>query len=396
MTVTIVSGIPPGPSGTGRFMTYLAQAGFHLVAGDQFEVSPITLLRQRRFLQTANVVGRHLWRQLKVTAFLHWARHRDDIDLIVMHPQSLGMQRTMRLLESRKRTWLYLLDSSFFCIRSYNFRAGQDAPCLACLGNSGDGVAQYGCKTWPTAEAYAHEYVVRLRRLVADGRVGVFAQNPTQAKLASKHFGVPIEPFGLWTADWDDCFVPAIAQKQGAGAFDVVFHGMQVEAKGALWINRVAELCPDLTFLMPFARPLGFAPLANCNYQPMNWETGLRDAVESAPITVLPSLWSASIEGALVKSLVVGRAVAVCENESAFAADLPAGLALVLPRDVAAAAQVLRDAVGAGWRPEAKLKSDWVKRFHAENFATADRLRLAAQSSLRWQKSRVPESLGAS
>jgi hypothetical protein len=395
MTVTIVSGIPPGSSGTGRFMTYLARSGFRLVVGDQYEVSPRALVRRGRFATAAMVIARYYWRQARLSLFLLAAARQKDLDLIVMHPQSLGMQRTIELLEAREHTGLYLLDSSFFCIRSYNFRAGEDAPCLACLGNGGDGIARYGCQTWPTTEVFAHEFVVRLKRLVKAGRVQVFAQNPTQARLATVHFGVPVEPYGLWTGDWDDCFTDAPPTLPASG-FDVVLHGAQVEAKGAYWLARVAELCPNLQFLMPFPRPLDMSAPDNCNFRPMSWETGLREAVEAAPVTIVPSLWSASIEGALVKSLVVARAVAVRENESAYAADLPDGLALVLPRDVASAAEVLRNAVASDWRPEQRLKADWVARFHRENFHMANRLRQALQAGAQENMPQMVESLDAS
>lgn len=395
MTVYVVSGIPPGPSGTGRFVSYLVRSGVRVVFGDQYEVSRRTLLKQRRFVQAGRATARYHWRQLKLSLFLLLAARRSDIDLIVMHPQSLGMRRTIELLEAREHTGLYLLDSSYFCIRSYNFRAGESGPCLACLGNDAAGIARHGCKTWPTGEDFAPEYVRRLRRLVGAGRVSLYAQNPTQAQLAAAHFGTPVTPFGLWTSDWDECFetAPCRAEKS---EFDVVFHGMQVEAKGADWLARVAAKCPEIRFLMPFPPPPGFIAPANCIFRPMSWETGLREAVAAAPITAVPSLWSAPIEGALVKSLVVAKAVAVCENDSTFAADLPAGLALVLPRDVTAAAQVLSDAVASGWKPEAGLKTDWIARFHAENFAMADRLLQTVSSGRRRSASQVPESLAAS
>lgn len=394
MTVTIVSGIPPGPSGTGRFMTYLARSGFQIVSGDQLEVSPRSFLKEGRLLSAAKVVTRYFWRQMNLSLFLASSARRNDLDLIVMHPQSLGMQRTIELLDAREHTWLYLLDSSFFCIRSYNFRAGESGPCLACLGNAAAGIARFGCKTWPTRESFAPEYVKRLRNLARAGKVTLYAQNPTQAKLATEHFGVPVEPFGLWTRDWDDCF-EAAPRAAATSDFDVVLHGAQVEAKGAHWLIRVAELCPDVRFLMPFPLPIGVSAPPNCVFRPMSWETGLREAVEAAPVTAVPSLWSASIEGALVKSLVLANAVAVRENASAYAADLPDGLALVLPMDVETAARVLSNAVASGWKPDPRLKADWIARFRAENSAMADRLRHAVRSGKHRPTQQVSESLGA-
>lgn len=71
----------------------------------------------------------------------------------------------------------------------------------------------------------------------------------------------------------------------------------------------------------------------------------MNEAVYEAALVCVPSLWSAPAEGALIKSLVVGRAVAVVQNDTALASELPDGLVLKLSPDPAAAARQLADAV---------------------------------------------------
>lgn len=48
---------------------------------------------------------------------------------------------------------------------------------------------------------------------------------------------------------------------------------------------------------------------------------------------LVPSLWSAPVEGALIKSIAAGRAVAVADNHSAFSHELPMWAVSRLPSD---------------------------------------------------------------
>ncbi|MFM7244080.1 MAG: hypothetical protein ACKO40_07885, partial [Planctomycetaceae bacterium] len=92
-------------------------------------------------------------------------------------------------------------------------------------------------------------------------------------------------------------------------------------------------------------------------------------AVASAAVTLVPSLWSAPVEGALVKSIVVGRAVAAPDIRSGFVADLPAGLVRLLDRSPDVAAEQLGASLAAGWRPDAATLEAWKLQFQADNAA---------------------------
>ena len=76
-------------------------------------------------------------------------------------------------------------------------------------------------------------------------------------------------------------------------------------------------------------------------------------------MTVVPSLWSAPIEGALVKSIAISRATAVVDNPSAFAAELPDNLILKLPNAPVRAAAALEKALASDWRPAPEARADW-------------------------------------
>ena len=158
----------------------------------------------------------------------------------------------------------------------------------------------------------------------------------------------------------------------------VVFHGMSVAAKGATWAIEVARHAPQLTFVFPFkSRQLKLASAEfppNVRFEPQTWETGLADQVSAAAIVLVPSLWSATMEVALLKSIVAARAVAVVDEPTAYSSELPAGLVLRLPADPCQAAQQLTAAATSRWSPDPQLRADWISQLECANRNLLSRL----------------------
>ena len=282
----------------------------------------------------------------------------------------------MDILERRRvPAALYMLDSSFFCIVSYNHVPGEAGPCLRCIGGNFDEASINHCLPFPKPDPCAMTFVQRLREYVAEGRVVLIAQTIRQAELASQHFNLRSPPavVGLWTADWDGVLQSRENMPTVPSEWDVVFHGFNLAAKGATWLENLAARLPSRRFLFPYARP-GNRLSTNCEYRPMTWESGLEAAVRSSAITVVPSLWSAPIEGALVKSIAVARTTAVVENRSAYADELPQGLILRLPQDLEAAARILEDALQSRWQPEQQTKYAWLDELRMQRGNFLNRL----------------------
>ncbi len=375
-SLLIVSGIEPGPSGTGRFLSYLVNQGARVLYSMQGLGSVEMPRRLSRYR-----VGRIVLRLVYAAPILYFKRwyfyarlyllgSDQKTGVMILHPQSIGMRRTIRFLQRRRLpTYMYLLDSSFFCIRSYNFVDGECKPCTRCVGGGFEAAEANNCNPFPTGEVYAGEFVRELRKLAVSGRVKLMAQCESQSRLAEQHFGVKVPVVGLWANDWDECFGPTSrVSGKATETWDVVLHSYWVEAKGAHWMLEVARQCPEVRFLFPFGKPGGETDkLPNCTFRVMSWESGLAEAIRSAKVVAVPSLWSASIEGALVKSLTTARAVAVVENDSAFSSELPGDLILRLPADTAKAARRLRNAVFENWKPRDEVRAGWLKDFKSRN-----------------------------
>lgn len=378
-SLTIISGIPAGDSGTGRFIAHLQQRIAELRnkrVNLIFRPEPpapwqIKLwLREKAYRRVLVHLSCYIYLWLKFWISLGRVWPKQSQVFMLLHPQNLGYRLTLRLIESRvKPSFVYLLDSSFFCVASYNHLRGENGSCLRCLDLGFDQIDKNGCRPFPRPDWTAVEFVLRLRELVRTGRVRIAAQNLHQAELAQRHFGLDMLPpvVGLWTQDWDETFSSIFRSSsrinRSAYSWDVLFHGHCLDAKGASWIANVAEHSSNLRFMFPFAKPDWLAAPANCSFVPCTWENGLRDEIERSRFVIVPSLWSAPIEGALVKSIACAEAVIVVKNPTSFCDELPDEIVLKLsPHPPTAAAELMR-AYENDWRPNTDDKTRWLAAF---------------------------------
>ncbi|WP_020485682.1 hypothetical protein [Methylomonas sp. MK1] len=379
LPLVIVSGIPAGDSGTGRLVAHLQERIFEL-AGKRIKLVSrperpalwqIQLwLRNKAYRNCMRELLRYILLLARFWYGLSCVWVNNNHKLILLHPQNLGYRLALQLLESRKHASLiYLLDSSFFCIASYNHLKGDNSSCLRCIEHGFDQVAKNECKPFPLLDWTALKFAPRLLELVGSGRVNVAAQSRRQAELAQRHFGLKDLPrvIGLWTQDWDELFSEWVNLSSNtvptAYSWDVLFHGHCVDAKGASWTAKVAELSPEIRFMFPFSKPDWFAAPANCSFRPCTWESGLYDEIKKSRFVIVPSLWSAPIEGALVKSIVCANAVVVVDNRTSFCDELPEGVVLKLSADPMTGAEELKRACASNWSPNTDVRAQWINEF---------------------------------
>lgn len=308
--------------------------------------------------------GRRLLRHMLVrqTAVIRAPR------VLVIHPQEMGMRWLDNLISRRGRagmvTELFVLDASFFCIRSYNHLDGEAGACLLCLRDGPAEAERHHCRPFPIRDPWATTFVCRLRDHARSGRVAFWTQTDGYRKLIEQFAGglVKARVVGLWTDDFNDLEahfpdVPPVA--------DVVYHGSWHDAKGANWALSLARAMPERTFLFPCRKPAAVVAPANAVFRPLLWDSGLAEQVQATPLCLVPSLWTAPIEGALVKSIAHAPATAVVAAPFTFQEQLPEGLVLRLPADVHHAAAVLRQ--NESWRPDPALRESWIRSFTAAN-----------------------------
>ncbi len=393
----IICGVPPVRSiGAGRLAIEVQRQAAALpnvrlvFAGNRSSVADA--VRRKRWVAAGRALARHVGRRARQPFLAVAPSIRDAESVILLHPQCIGGRWCLNLIRRRRRpTWMYLLDSSFFCIRSYNHVATENDACTRCLGGGWSAAGEHGCRPYPANNDCGLPFLEALRSLAMAGRVRFMAQNPRQAALAEHHFGPrwPVPVVGMWTVDLAEVFATRGSPRavvQRTPPCDVVFHGGDHPAKGFLWTLDLARRLPAVRFLFPLAwRPhagWGERP-PNCVFVSMTWESGLEDAVAAAPITLVPSLWSAPVEGALVKSIVVGRAVAAPTVASGYVSDLPDGLVRPLDHDPAKAADQLAKMLASHWRPEPDVLDAWRMQFRSANAPLlATMLRTTAEATI--------------
>lgn len=377
----ILSGIAASRrDGTGRFLRELVRERDakeldvrFVFLGNRANILRSRLLRNPLAFgwQVLRHHGRRLLRHMlaRQTAVIRAPR------VLVIHPQEMGMRWLDDLISRRGRagmvTELFVLDASFFCIRSYNHLDGEAGACLLCLRDGPAEAERHHCRPFPIRDPWATTFVCRLRDHARSGRVAFWAQTDGYRKLIEQFAGgrVKARVAGLWTDDFNDL---GVRFSDVAPVADVVYHGSWHDAKGATWALSLARAMPERTFLFPCRKPSDVAAPANAVFRAMSWDNGLAEQVQAVPLCLVPSLWTAPIEGALVKSIAHAPATAVVAEPFTFQEHLPDGLVMRLPADVNLAAAMLRQ--NESWRPDSALRDSWIKSFTAANVNILEKL----------------------
>jgi len=320
----VISGVTPGPSGVGRVMEYLI--GYLLETTFLYPPSARSISIKDAlsslnfklfFLKAVDVFFIFLKKKLYGIR-IHFLNNRD---IIIVHPQSIGYERVQKLIEKNSVS-IYLMDNSFFCIKSYNHLDSTKKECLLCLDLAYENAVKQGCLSFPLNYSY-DEYFLFLNFLKANkNKIKFIAQNLGQIELLKHQFGndVSFTEIGLLTSDmFEEQKHKLVRVKK---KYDVVFHGDEVPAKGSWYILNLASRLPELTFLFPFYTDSQEVP-DNVDFISMRWNSGLKANIRSSKITICPSMWSAPIEGSVVKTLNLGVALGVYDADHSFSQEIP-------------------------------------------------------------------------
>lgn len=323
----LISGIGPGTGGVGRLMkklmpTYEAE-GYEVIYKPGNE-SLRKLISDKNLVRLAKEVFKRMLGQVRLDFKCMRVKNSE---IVFIHPQNAGFKNLFRLVKNQNQIYLYVMDSSFFCIRSYNTHPVRKEECLNCLGYlKPDNV----CRPFPIPYKKQSniDYLEKLKRI--SGEIKFLAQNNNQAALLREHFGQQsnIEVIGMDTGELLTSDQRYTTNHVNTDIhFDIVFHGAPLIEKGVGFVIEIAEHLPHYSFLIPSAKKvlqkvMGHSSLPdNVHCVDMTWETGLREAVICARLVINPSLWSAPIEGALLKSAFYNINVATVNSMYGFEAE---------------------------------------------------------------------------
>lgn len=294
--------------------------------------------------------------------------------VLFVHPQATGFEVLLKLIRNN-RVYFYVMDNSYFCLRSYNINPYTNKECLICVKDPSKALDE--CTVFP--EKCTRERKIKYLQDLRDISHEVFflAQNQKQKELLILHFGDSIRCSivgldtgeligGVGFSEFDDF----------DESYDLVFHGATHLAKGVGYFVELASLLPEYICFIPSSRNsvehlLGRKiALKNVIFQECSWENGLKEAVVSAKLVINPSLWSSPVEGALLKSIFFNGNVAVVETEYGFSQEIIASSnILALPLDVIRSSRAVRSFLVGGCNISKDTK-EWVTNYLHNNDMT--------------------------
>lgn len=340
----IVSGIGPGKSGVGRLMSEIAE----ITMGPNYKIicrseSMKEFIRKWRLstkaLNIIKTVANKVKRKIGVDYLNNEIAKITNSNVIVIHPQLLGFSNLFKLMDNGNNVFLYIVDNSFFCIKSYNHKKGQLKACFDCLsGNFNNCVS---CYPFP-APYDKEENLNYLRKLFEyKNRITFLVQNSQQEFLLKAHFGnVKIRQVGLYTNDMN-ITIEEKSSVHNKFSYDLVYHAAGIEPKGIGYMLLIAKKLNQKRILIPcefndikdIANVFEFQreDFYNVDFIKQTWESGLKTAVANAKMIICPSLWSAPIESAVIKSMACNGLVGIVDEEYSFCRDLPDNAVVKLP-----------------------------------------------------------------
>ncbi len=370
----LVSGIGPGPGGVGALMQNLVPVaeshGFRVVT--KWNGPSIRkLLAQRQYLQATRLLVRRLFREIRFSLITSAVSGRK---VVFLHPQTAGFKTLFRLAE-KNDLFLYVMDNSFFCIRSYNFHPVDKTECFKCLGCPTNADAE--CSPFPIEVDREKNlaWLDQLRELAP--RITFLCQNDNQSRLLKMHFGenARCSVIGMNTGElrhWSPEKLLDTPSLSGEDESFILFHGAAAEPKGLDYLIRLAAQMPNRKFIIPAPREeiTEWNPPDNIECRDLSWANGLRELTQEASLVMNPSMWSAPIEGALIKSLAYNQNVATVKTHSGYENEIPDEVGLVrLPLDISKAAATVEKILSSPNRSKLLSNSriEWLEKQKASN-----------------------------
>lgn len=313
----LISGIGPGSSGVGRLMKALipeyTKRGYQVIF-KRDEKSVREFLKEKKyFFALMEPISRlyakfHYYLKMKVIT---------HSNIILLHPQTVGFDVLINLVY-KNNVSLYLMDNSFFCIRSYNMNPESHLECFHCVNNI-DPLET--CNPFPVRISKNKNIFFLQEIKKISKRITFLAQNRLQAELVKRHFGedVALKIIGMDTKEFS--FVSHLEKNYKSDiGYDVVYHGAPILEKGISYVIDLAKQLPTYTFLIPSSEVSVKSIINqdlpdNISCKDITWEQGLKEIIISAKLVINPSLWSACIEGALLKSAYFNDNVATVKTE---------------------------------------------------------------------------------
>lgn len=299
----ILSFIPCRWGGAGD---YLAE----IIAQNTFSY----VLVPRTFSHNKKTLNRILV-QLQIPFLLIWCLLLllifSSAQLTLFHPQTMTYRLSALLLSLAGSIRLYILDAHFFCMKSYNQMNGKE--CLKCLNFH---QPETVCRPFPRKDNLKNYIKYKDLLKYRAHEIEFIVQTHGYKDLVKSSIAIDakisIEPM----------ITPVIKKLQNYSPthnkpiYDIAYHAAFLQAKGSDYFISLVKKAPSIKFFVPASPSVIEINLPNLDAQDFSWDTGLQEVLEVSKIVVCPSVWSAPIEAAVLKSMLLVKPVAIMKSNT--------------------------------------------------------------------------------
>ncbi len=325
----IASTIPVGYGGAGDYLSYIAK-----VHADHFLIAPWLAGRFKK--PKGLQIAVYAFEVLVIKMMLYLLTSLGMISSVAIHhPQSLGYRLTRRLISGAKKVDYWVLDASFFCKRSYNHH--DQKSCTKCLQVYNP---YPDCRHFPNHFVSRNAYL-KFRLCLRDNQDKIIfhVQTDGYQRLIAEGFT------GINVVVKEKMLVPsfnaaAVPSSQGH-KYDFLFHANPLSAKGFDYFLALSKFLRHRVFFVPSARSVAVGEFTNVRFEDVTWSSGLQESVAQSKVVLCPSLWSAPVEAAVVKSCLLGKPVGLIASEYSFANEIPEDCFVRLSGEPSADATIL-------------------------------------------------------
>ncbi|MDH5647468.1 MAG: hypothetical protein OEZ01_15770, partial [Candidatus Heimdallarchaeota archaeon] len=298
----IICSLGPSNLGVGRLVNSLIEYNETNNYNYEFIYNPVPDLKNKlvsiiiRFSYLNDILRRiHL--KLSIKSMQKKIKNIENSNVILIYPQSIGFENIIQLA-SNNNVAFYVVDNSFFCLKSYNHLSGEYASCLRCLGSQTFDES-IDCKPFPMP--YSRKKNIDLLKIwkTQSNEFSYLVQNQNQANLLQKHFDTElrVKVVNLYTNEFVQVEKKRDLEKEYE--FDIAYHGSLLENKGIYYLIQLSAHLRNYTILIPYAKEevLKQYPSlvhiiklnSNIKFSDMTWESGLKQKIINSKIVVCPS-----------------------------------------------------------------------------------------------------------
>lgn len=307
----IASTIPIGHGGAGDYLTFIRE--WHK---DHVLIAPWMCQK----LKSHKILSRAVYAiEVVVIKFFLWmfASLRMIRSVVFHHPQSLGYALSAKLIANADAVNYWVLDSSFFCKKSYNVYDGYE--CIRCLRLHNP---HSDCHHFPRPH-FTDKSFLNFRKTVTKIRKKILFHVQTNGyeHLLVEAYSKPIQVIKHKMIVQD--FYVQACRVTLAPRYDFLYHANPLSAKGYDYFISLAGFMRGYTFFVPSAPTHQDVNLSNIAFEEVTWRSGLKDRLGQANVVLCPSIWSAPVEAAVIKSFLSGRPVGLIRTEYGFINEIP-------------------------------------------------------------------------